>query len=294
MEKVSFYDHISANKRNSVFLVIIVIIIMIFFGYLIGLILGSVVAGVMIAVSIAIFLTLIGVFSGDDIILSASNAKPADKKYYAHLINIVEGLSIAAGIPMPKIYVINDNTINAMAIGRNPKKASIAVTTGALEKLNRSELEGVIGHEMSHIKNYDVRFMMLTAILVGIVALLSDFFIRSFFFSGGGNREGGKIHPVFLIFALVLAILAPIAGYMIKLAVSRKREFLADANGALLTRHPSGLANALKKIKEDTVKPSSTANKAVAHLYFSNPFKGSNLWSTHPDINERIKRLEEM
>ncbi|MBI2148225.1 M48 family metalloprotease [Candidatus Woesearchaeota archaeon] len=293
MKKVSFYDHIAANKRNSVFLVLIVIIIMIFFGYLIGLILGSVVAGVMIAVSIAIFLTLISVFSGDSVILSASNAQPADNKKHAYLINTVEGLSIAAGIPMPKVFVINDNTINAMAMGRNPKKASVAVTTGALEKLNRAELEGVIGHEMSHIKNYDVRFMMLTAVLVGIVVLLSDFFIRSFFFSGGnGERKG--IHPVFLVFALVLAILAPIAGYMIKLAVSRKREFLADANGALLTRHPPGLASALKKIKEDSAKPTSTANKAVAHLYFSNPFKNTNLFSTHPDMNERIKRLENM
>ncbi|MBS3152508.1 M48 family metalloprotease [Candidatus Woesearchaeota archaeon] len=292
MERVSFYDHIAANKRNSVFLVLIVIIFMVFLGYLIGLILGSVLAGVMIAVSVSIFLTLIGVFSGDDIVLSASHAEPADKKQYANLVNTVEGLSIAAGIPMPKVYVIKDPTINAMAIGRNPKKASIAVTTGALEKLNRSELEGVIGHEMSHIKNYDVRFMMLTTILVGIVILLSDFFIRAFFYSGGDNDR--KVPAVFLVFALVLAILAPIGGTLIKLAVSRKREFLADANGALLTRHPQGLANALKKIKEDGTNPSSTANKAIAHLYFSNPFKNGNLFSTHPDIDGRISRLESM
>src|SRR3989339_1141568 len=192
MERVSFYDHIAANKRNSVFLVLIVIIFMVFLGYLIGLILGSVLAGVMIAVSVSIFLTLIGVFSGDDIVLSASHAEPADKKQYANLVNTVEGLSIAAGIPMPKVYVIKDPTINAMAIGRNPKKASIAVTTGALEKLNRSELEGVIGHEMSHIKNYDVRFMMLTAVLVGIVTLLSDFLLRMFLWGGKGGKKGSK------------------------------------------------------------------------------------------------------
>lgn len=290
--KISFYDHISANKRNSVLLVLIVIGVMIFFGYLIGLILGSVLAGVLIAVSVAIFLILIGVFSGDSLILSASKAEPADPKRYAYLINTVEGLSIAAGIPMPKVYVIEDNTINAMAIGRSPKNASIAVTTGALGKLNRTELEGVLGHEISHIKNYDVRFMILTTILVGIVILLSDFFIRAFFFSGGNNKR--EIHPVFLIFALVLAILAPIFGYLIKLAVSRKREFLADANGALLTRHPPGLASALKKIKDDNTKPTATANKAVAHLYFSNPFKKSDLLSTHPNIDERVRRLENM
>lgn len=291
-ERVTFYNHISANKRNSVLLVIIVVIVMILLGYLIGLIFGSVVAGVLIAMSLAIFLTLIGIFSGDDIVLSASGAKEADKKQYPFLINTVEGLSIAAGIPMPKVYVINDNTINAFATGRNPKKASVAVTTGALQKLNRAELEGVLGHELSHIKNYDVRFMMLTTVLVGIVVLLSDFFLRSFFFSSG-DRDN-KLPPVFLVFGIILAILAPIGGTLIKLAVSRRREFLADANGALLTRHPPGLASALKKIKEDTAKPTATANKAMAHLYISNPFKNSAMFSTHPKVEERIKRLENM
>src|SRR3989344_3702836 len=291
-QKVNFYDHISANKRNSVFLVLIVIGVIIFLGYVIGLFLGSVLAGVLIAVSVAVFLTLIGVFSGDDVILSAAKAQLADRKKYAYLINTVEGLSIASGIPMPKVYVINDGTINAFATGRSPKSASIAVTTGALEKLNRTELEGVLGHEMSHIKNYDVRFMILTTIMVGMVVLLSDFFMRSFFY-GGGDRDN-KISPVFLVFALVLAILAPFAGYLIKLAVSRRREFLADANGALLTRHPPGLASALKKISQYNVKPTKTANKAVAHLYFSNPFKNAALLSTHPNIDERIKRLENM
>lgn len=294
MGKVNFYDHIAANKRNSIFLVIIVIIFIIFFGYLIGLVFGSPAFGLIIALSLGIFLTLISVFSGDDLILSISGAKPADKKEHAHLINTVEGLSIAAGIPMPKVFVINDQTINAMAIGRNPEKASIAVTTGALAKLNRTELEGVIGHEMSHIKNYDVRFMMITTVLVGIVVLLSDFFVRSLFFSGGNRDRDNQISGIFMIIGIVLAILAPIFGFLIQLAVSRKREFLADANGALLTRHPPGLASALEKIKKDTTKPSATANKAVSHLYFSNPFKNTNLFSTHPDINERIKRLENM
>jgi len=291
-QKVSFYDHISANKRNSVLLVLVVLGVVVFFGYLIGLFFGNILAGVVIAIAVAWFLILISISSGDEIVLKASRAKPAEKKHHAHLINTVEGLSIASGIPMPKVYVIEDNTINAFAIGRSPKSASIAVTTGALEKLNRTELEGVIGHEMSHIKNYDVRFMMLTVVLVGVVVLLSDFFLRAFLWGGGNNNR--KTHPALIIVALVFAILAPIAGYLIRLAVSRKREFLADANGALLTRYPDGLANALKKIKNDNSKPTATANKAVSHLYFSNPFKKSNLLSTHPNIDERIKRLENM
>jgi len=291
MEKVSFYDHISANKRNSVFLVLVVLVMIIFLGYVFGIFFNNVFAGVVIAMSVAFFLILLGISSGDNIVLSASGAKPANKKDHAYLINTVEGLSIAAGIPMPKVYVVEDNTINAFAIGRSPKSASVAATTGALEKLNRSELEGVIGHEMSHIKNYDVRFMMLTVVLVGVVILLSDFLMRMFLF--GGNRDR-KVHPALIIVALVFVILAPFFGYLIKMAVSRKREFLADANGALLTRHPPGLASALKKIKNDNTKPTSTANKAVSHLYFSNPFKKNDLWSTHPDINERIKRLENM
>ena len=289
-DKVSFYEHIGANKRNSILLVLIVLGIIIFLGYVFGLFFGNVFAGVVIAMSVAFFLILLGISNGDDIILSASRAKPADKRHHAHLINTVEGLSIAAGIPMPKVYVVDDPTINAFAIGRSPKSASVAATTGALEKLNRTELEGVIGHELSHVKNYDVRFMMLTVVLVGVVVLLSDFFLRAFLF-GGRDR---KVHPVFIIIALALAIIAPIAGYLIKLAVSRKREFLADANGALLTRYPAGLASALKKIKNDNTKPSATANKAVAHLYFSNPFKNSNLFSTHPNVDERIRRLENM
>lgn len=292
MKKVNFYDHISANKRNSVFLVLVVLSAIIFFGYLIGLFFGNVFAGVVIAMAVAFFLILLGISSGDGIILSSSGAKPADKKHHAYLINTVEGLSIASGIPMPKVYVVEDNTINAFAIGRSPESSSIAVTTGALEKLNRTELEGVIGHEMSHIKNYDVRFMMLTVVLVGVVVLLSDFFVRMFLFGGGnGNR---RVHPALIIFALVFAILAPIFGYLIRLAVSRKREFLADANGALLTRYPQGLANALKKIKNDNTKPTRTANKAVSHLYFSNPFKKNDLWSTHPDVDERVRRLMNM
>src|SRR3989344_1124503 len=222
MEKVSFHDHISANKRNSFFLVIVVLVLIVFLGYFIGLV-----------------LTLITFVGGDGVVLSTSGAKPANKHDHAHLINTVEGLSIAAGIPMPKVYVIEDQTINAFAIGRKPEKASVAVTTGALQKLNRVELEGVIAHELSHVKNYDVLFMMITVVMVGIVIMLSDVLLRSFIFGGSRDDEDNKGMLVFIAVGIFLAILAPIAGQLIKLAVSRKREFLADANGALLTRHPA-------------------------------------------------------
>ncbi|KHO54021.1 MAG: heat shock protein HtpX [archaeon GW2011_AR18] len=198
---------------------------------------------------------------------------------------------------MPKVYVINDTAINAFATGRDYKHASVTVTTGALEKLNRQELEGVIGHELSHIKNYDVRVMMLTTILVGVLVLLSDFMLRSFIF-GNKDREN-RVHPALIIVALALAILTPIIGELMKLAISRKREYLADANGALLTRYPEGLASALKKIRDDKEPLVEAANKATASLWIENPLRNRKAWlkglfQTHPPIEERIKRLENM
>ena len=199
---------------------------------------------------------------------------------------------------MPKIYIIQEESPNAFATGRDPKRASITVTSGLRKKLNRAELEGVIAHEMSHIKNYDIRFMMLTAVLMGIVVLLSDFMLRGFFY-GGGRRDNKNGGIFIILIALILAILAPLVAELIKLAVSRKREFLADASGAMLTRYPQGLANALKKIRDDDDKIVDTANRGVAHLFIENPLRNQKGWtnsifSTHPDINERIKRLEKM
>ena len=289
--KVNFYDHIGANKRNSFFLILCVFAMILFLGYMIGWIFGNVYVGVILAVFIALLLTAITFSAGDNIIVTMSGAKAASKKEHAYLINTVEGISIAAGITMPKVYVIEDPTINAFAIGKKPENASVAVTTGALKKLTRSELEGVLAHEISHIKNYDVLFMMITIVMIGVVVMLSDFLLRSFVFGGGKKREG---HGALVFIALALSLLSPIAAYFIKLAVSRKREYLADANGALLTRHPQGLADALKKIKQDHTTPTLTANKAVSHLYFSNPFKKSDWHSTHPHIDDRIARLEKM
>jgi heat shock protein HtpX len=247
-----------------------------------------------IAFLISITMALYSYYNGDKAALSVSKAYPANKKDHAHYINSVEGLAIAAQIPCPKIYVLPDQSINAFATGRSPEHASIAMTEGALKKLNRVELEGVIAHEMGHIKNYDVRLMTITVILVGLIALLSDFFFRSMIF-GGGDSDG-ELNPVFVILAIFLAILAPIIAQLIQLAVSRKREYTADATGAVLSRHPQGLADALKKIKKDSTE-SKNASKATAHLYFSNPLRGgflNSMFGTHPPLEERIKRLEAM
>jgi heat shock protein HtpX len=240
-------------------------------------------------------MALISYYSGDKAALSISKAYPANRKDHGHYINSVEGLAIAAQVPVPKIYVLPDQAINAFATGRDPEHASIAVTEGALKKLNRVELEGVIAHEMGHVKNYDMRLMTLTVILVGLIALLSDFFIRGMLFGGGGD-DSKELNPVFLILGIVLAILAPLIAQLIQLAISRKREYAADAAGAILSRHPAGLASALKKIKKDSMD-TKNATKATAHLYFSNPLKSgfwNNMFSTHPSIDERIRRLESM
>ncbi len=291
------FSEVNRNKWNSFFLISIFIVIITFIGLGLGNFWGNIYAGAILAAIFAFFYTLIVFNTGDKMILSMSGAKEAKKQDYPHLYHSVEGLAIAAGIPMPKIYVIEDSALNAFATGKNPEKASITVTTGLLNKLNRQELEGVIAHEMSHIKNYDIRFMMLTAVLVGITVLLSDFFLRSLLYGKGNSNDRGNVNAIFIIVGLVLAILAPIIVELIKLAISRKREYMADASGAILTRYPEGLASALEKIKSDPDPLVDHANKATAHLFISNPFSRKNmskLWSTHPPIDERIKRLRAM
>src|SRR3989338_7230430 len=293
------YDHISSNKRKSIFLIGLFFLIIGLLGYALGAYLGNVFIGLAIAIIISIIMTLISFYSGDKMILSMSHAIPADKKKYPHLVNSVEGLAIAAGIPAPKIYVIYDSAINAFATGRDPKHASITVTTGAIERLKRDELEGVVAHELAHVRNYDIRMMMFVVVLVGIIALLSDLFLRSMIYGRGRDEKkvGGMIGAIIILIGLVLAILSPLIAQLIKLAVSRQREFLADADGALLSRNPVGLANALKKIRDDKEPLVEAANKATAHLFIENPlrsFRGkvNMLFQTHPPIDERIKRLE--
>jgi heat shock protein HtpX len=301
--KSDFYSEISHNKWRSYFLLVLFSLIIILLGWAFGVLLGgSAIVGMVIAFVIAIIMALVGYYSGDKTVLAASHAKEVTKKQDPFLINTVEGLSIAAGIPMPKVYIIQEESINAFATGRDPQHASIAVTSGARKRLNRTELEGVLAHEMSHVKNYDIRYMTLVAVLVGVIVLFSDIMFRTFLWGGAGDRNdrgGGNIGIIFIVIAIALAILAPLIAQLIRLAVSRKREYLADASGAQLTRYPPGLANALKKIRDDHDKVVDTANKGMAHLYIENPLRNktgwlNNLFSTHPDINDRIKKLEGM
>ncbi|MCJ7588876.1 MAG: M48 family metallopeptidase [Candidatus Aminicenantes bacterium] len=295
------YEQIASNKRRSALLVILFFGLIAFLAWMLGEATGMGRAGFILAVLISLVMTLASYAASDTIVLAISRAKPARKEDYPHLVNVVEGLTIAAGLPQPpRCYIIDDTAPNAFAAGRNPQHAVICVTTGLLDKLDRAELEGVIAHEMSHIKNYDVRLQTLVVVMVGIVALLSDWILRGFFWGGrrrGGGRKGGGA-AVFILIGLVLAVLSPLIARLIQFAVSRRREFLADADGALLTRYPPGLASALRKIAADT-EPLEAANKATAHLYIVNPLKNvkgavNRLFSTHPPIEERIAALEKM
>ncbi len=297
MKRIMF-NEVRNNKLKSYLLIVIFIILIAGLGTVIGYFYGSIYFGLGLALLFAIIYTLIVFFSGDKMILRLSGAKPVTKKEYPYLFHTIEGLALAAGIPKPKAYVIDDPAMNAFATGKDPKNSAVVVTTGLLKNMNRQELEGVIAHEMSHVKNYDIRVMMLAAVLVGVIALLSHFFLRSFFFGGRRrSRDSGQLQIILIVIGLVLAILTPIIAQLIKLAISRKREYLADASGAVLTRYPPGLASALKKIGNDHHQL-KTANNAMAHLYIANPFKKksftANLFATHPPINERIKRLEAM
>ena len=268
-------------------------------GWVIGQISNAGYAGVVIAAIIALFMSLSGYYSGDKMALWSAGAKEIKKTDNPYVYNMVENLCITAGVPAPKVYIINDSSPNAFATGRDPKHASIALTTGIIDKLENEELEGVIAHELSHIKNYDIRLMTLVVVLVGIVSLLAHWFLR-FNLMGGRSRNNkqGSVGTILLIIGLVLMILSPIIAQLIKLAISRKREFLADASASLLTRYPEGLAKALEKISQNN-QPLKKANGATAHLYIASPFGAkknitSKLFSTHPPIKERVNALRKM
>ena len=251
------------------------------------------------AVGISIFMSLLSYWYSDKIVLAISGAKPLAHDENPDLYHIVENLCITAGLPLPKIYIINDPAPNAFATGRNAKNAVVAVTTGILQVLDRTELEGVIAHELSHIGNRDILIQTIVVVLVGAISLIANMFMRGRFLGGrrkSSNGEGGQIGAILMIVGLVFMILSPIIAKLIQLAISRKREYLADASGALLTRYPEGLAGALEKISRSPLQL-RTVNSATAHLYITNPFKGKkliNLFSTHPPIEERIKRLREI
>lgn len=295
------YEHIQANKRKSLFLLSLFFLFLIILGYVFDRAYQSGGQLIFLFGIVAFILVFTSYYYSHKLVLAISRAKLVQKKENPYLVNTVEGLAIAAGIPMPQIHIIEDTAPNAFATGRNPQNSAIAVTSGLLQKLNRLELEGVIAHEMSHIKNYDIRYATLVAVLVGTVALFSDWMRRSFWWGRASKArriKGGPAVAIFMILAVLLSILAPLVARLIQTAISRQREYLADSSGALLTRYPEGLASALEKITADT-EPLEVANKATAHLYIVNPLiehrsKLNNLFSTHPPIEERIKRLRVM
>jgi len=296
------YEQIASNKRKSFFLILFFLCLIFGLAWLFGQLTNWGPQGLILAAVIAVAMTFGSYYSSDKIVLAISRARPVEKKDYPYLYNVVEGLAIAAGLPKPRCYIIDDTAPNAFASGRNPKNSVIVVTRGLLEKLNRAELEGVIAHEMAHIKNYDILVQTLAVVMVGVVALLSDWILRSFLWGGGRRRSssksGGNVGAIIVVVGLILAIFSPLIAQLIRLAVSRKREFLADANGAFLTRYPPGLASALKKLAADK-EPLEAANKATAHLYIVNPLKDikgtvNKLFSTHPPIEERVAALEKM
>jgi heat shock protein HtpX len=299
MGKVNFHDQISKNKRDSLVLGSAVFFILLGLVYVISQILTPGASIVFLVFGTLIMILYIyGTYNyGDKVVLAATKAKPIedDDRKYIHLINVVDGLSIAAGIPKPKLYVIESDEINAFATGKNPKGSSIAVTTGLLKNLKRDEIEGVIGHEMSHIKNYDIRFATFVAVLVGLVAILSDLLIRSFWYGGGRDRDERNKLGILILLGFVLAIFAPILVRIVQFAVSRKREFLADAKSVELTRYPEGLASALEKIMKIN-QGKMKVSEAVSHLFFADPNKSplDSLYATHPPLEERIKILRNM
>jgi heat shock protein HtpX len=303
----TFYSQISANRRNSLLLALAVIALFGVLGFAIGYAIAGSVSGAVAIAAIALAFGGIAAvgsyFAGDSIVLSVSGAKEVDEASAPQLLNVVREMAIAANIPVPKVYVIDDTAPNAFATGRDPKHASVAITTGLLEKLDREELQGVMGHELSHVRNFDIRFAMIVGVLVGSIALLADFFLR-FTFWGGGRRSrsdrdgGGGLQAVMFVVAIVLSILAPIAARLVQLAVNRQREYLADASSVQLTRNPYGIERALAKISSDT-EVLEVANRATQHMYFTNPIKkfeerASGLFSTHPATLDRINRLREL
>ena len=302
----TFRERIARNRRNSLLLIAAFLGFITIFGYIIGFaLLGDptrALFGLALALVVGVVSGLISYFAGDKMVLAASRATEITHDDAPVLFNVVEEMSIASGLPMPKVYIVDDSAPNAFATGRDPDHATVAVTSGLLEKLDRDELQGVMAHEMSHVANFDIRYSMLVGILVGTTVLISDFFLRGLWFSGGrgggrrgGDGGGGQLQIIMILIAVVLAILAPLFARLLQLSISRQREFLADATAVRLTRNPKGLADALQKIGGDR-EVLEVANRATAHLYIANPIKkfekrSKGLFSTHPPIEERVKIL---
>ncbi len=304
----TFHAQQAANRRNSLVLIGIVTLLLAALGFTIGYATTGYVEGAFgvttIAIVISMLLSIGSYFAGDKLVLAASGAKEVSQEAAPQLMNVVREIAIAANVPMPKVYIIDDTAPNAFATGRDPKHASVAITTGLLQKLDREELQGVMAHELGHVRNYDIRFSLLVAVLVGSIALLADFFLRFTFWGGGrrggGDRDrgGGGLVAIMFIVAIVLAVIAPIIGRLVQLAVSRQREYLADATSVELTRNTRGIERALAKISADR-EVLEVANRATQHLYFTNPIKkfeerSSSMFATHPNVVDRINRIREL
>jgi heat shock protein HtpX len=302
------YDLVASNKRRSVLLALGFIAILVVIGWAVSLIVGIGSWGILVALVVAGFLAFLSYWKSDSVALAMSRAKPADPQQYRRLHNLVEGLCIAAGLPKPRLYIIEDEAPNAFATGRNPKNAAIAVTTGLLEKMNRVELEGVLAHELSHIKNYDILVSTLAVTMVGAIALISDIGIRMLWWNGGrrgrnDRQDNNPLGIILLIVGLVVIILAPLIAQLMQFAVSRKRESLADLTGVQITRYPPGLISALEKLKDDSTVVHA-ASRATAHLWIEQPTaqtpeegrlsRLNRLFDTHPPLEERIAALREL
>jgi len=299
---LNVYEQIDRNKQRSLLIIIVFIVFVGVITWVFTQVAGYNTGFVGMALIFAGLMSFGSYWWSDKIILGISRAKPASRKADFHFFTVAENLALAAQIPVPKLYVIEDSAPNAFATGRDPEHAVVCATTGLLTKLNRTELEGVVAHELSHVKNYDIRLMSIVTILVGMIALLGDWFLRGSLFGGERRREKSNNLSGFLFaIGLVLIIFSPLIARLIQLAISRRREFLADASATMLTRYPEGLARALEKIAADK-EPLEVANKATAHLYIANPLKNrhdsvgwfANLFNTHPPVIERIKALRQM
>jgi heat shock protein HtpX len=295
--RLSFYDEIKKNKRNSVLLIILVFLALILLSYVIGLAMGPdyffiiMVFGIIFSTSY----TLISYYNSDKIALASVSSKLLPNSgQFRQIHHILEGLCLASGMPKPKLYIMPGEQINAFATGRDPKNSVICLTRGAIQKLNKQELEGVISHELSHIANNDIKFMTLAAVLVGMVAIIAQFFLRSLWWSSlsGGRSRSDNGNAVFILIGILLAILAPIFTALVQLAISRQREYNADATAVKFTRSPTGLIKALTKIKHDSGK--LKVSSAISPLFISNPSRTKEFFQTHPDVNKRIRRLERM
>ena len=287
--KVDFRDQISKNKWKSYFLLAIIFSVFVLFGYVISFAFSPGYFFIIMIFSIVFSLSyiLITYYNSDKIAIASVKAKKASREHYKQYHDLVEGLAIASGIPKPKLYIMHSPNINAFASGRNPEKAVICVTTGLLEKLDKKEIEGVLAHELGHVANFDIRYMTMATVMVGLISIIAEMFLYSLWFRGGGGNK----NMIFIFIGIAMAILAPIVVKLVQLSISRKREFNADASAVKFTRYPNGLIGALEKIKRENY-PEKKVSKAIAPLFFSNPLKG--LGSTHPPIEKRIEILKRM